>query len=64
MGNHEINEDEFYEIASSHSISPWQFNRSALEDGIKTHDFNQWSRAGKMPREEAESQLIQWKEIK
>ncbi len=59
-----ITEDEFYEIASSHSISPWQFNRAALEDGTKTHDFDKWSRSGKMSRQEAETQLIKVREIK
>lgn len=58
-----ITEDEFYDIASSHSISPWQFNRAELKDGIKTHDFDKWSRSGKMSREEAESQLIKVRDI-
>lgn len=59
-----ITEDEFYEVATSHSISPWQFDRSKLEEGQKTHDFDQWSRTGNMSREEAETQLIKVKEIK
>jgi N-acetyl sugar amidotransferase len=58
-----ITEDEFYDVATSHSISPWQFNKADLKHGTKTHDFDKWSRAGKMSREEAESQLIKIRDI-
>jgi N-acetyl sugar amidotransferase len=58
-----LNEDEFYEIASSHKISPWQFDRSKISPGKKTHDFDSWERYSGMPRKETEAQLIKWKEI-
>ena len=58
-----LSEDEFYDIATSHTISPWQFDRTKITPGEKTHDFNKWQRFGGMPRKEAEEQLIKIKEI-
>ena len=55
-----LTEDEFYDIATSHKISPWQFDRSSISDGKKTHDFQSWERYSGMPREETEIQLIKW----
>jgi len=52
-----ITEDEFYEIALSHTVSPWSFDRSKIKEGEKLPDYEKWSREGKMPREEAEKQL-------
>ncbi|MBM4158770.1 MAG: N-acetyl sugar amidotransferase [Ignavibacteria bacterium] len=52
-----ITEDEFYEIALSHTVSPWSFDRSKIKEGEKLPDYEKWSREGNMPREEAEKQL-------
>ena len=52
---------EFYEIALSHTVSPWSFDMSKIEKGDKTPDFDVWSRDGKMKREDAEIQINQWK---
>jgi len=58
-----ITEEEFYDIAGSHQISPWQFDRSKISHGKKTHDFEQWERHSPMPRKDAEVQLIKWVDI-
>lgn len=58
-----LTEEEYYDIASSHKISPWQFDRSKIKSGKKTHDFDSWERHAPMSRDEAEVQLIKWKEI-
>ena len=51
---------EFYEIALSHTVSPWSFDLSKIEQGNKLPDFDVWSREGKMKREEAEIQIKRW----
>jgi N-acetyl sugar amidotransferase len=56
-----LNEAEFFEIAQSHSVSPWKLNVFEQESGQKLPDFNSWTREGKMKREEAEEQLNRWK---
>lgn len=56
-----LTEDEFYEIATSHTIAPWQFERASDNLGERTPDFDKWSRAGKMDREISSSPLKQWK---
>ena len=37
-------EEEFYAIATGHQVSPWQFDSSAIRQGERTPDFNQWLR--------------------
>ncbi len=56
-----LSESEFFEIAQSHSVSPWRLNLVEQEAGEKLPDFSKWTRAGKMKREEAEAQLQNWK---
>ncbi len=56
-----LTEAEFFEIAQSHSVSPWKMNVFEQESGQKLPDFNSWTREGKMKREEAEEQFIRWK---
>ena len=63
LGRVGLSEDEFYDIATSHTISPWQFDRSKIKSGKKTHDFDKWQKYGAMPRKEAEEQLIKIKDI-
>ncbi|MCX6165444.1 MAG: N-acetyl sugar amidotransferase, partial [Ignavibacteriae bacterium] len=59
-----LSEQEFLEIAKSHTVSPYQHDQSKIIDGKKLHDFDKWSKGGKMPREEAEKQLSRWKKMK
>lgn len=56
-----LTETEFFEIAQSHSVSPWRLNVFEQEAGVKLPDFEQWTREGKMKREEAEIQINNWK---
>ncbi|NER37091.1 MAG: N-acetyl sugar amidotransferase [Oscillatoria sp. SIO1A7] len=55
-----LSEEEFIQIAISHAVSPYQHDPSKIKPGKKVHDFEQWSRDGAMPREEAEVQLHRW----
>ncbi len=54
-----LTEDEFYKIAMSHMVSPYQHDPSAVVSGKKTHDYDAWSQEGPMPREEALKQMAQ-----
>ena len=56
-----LTEAEFYEIAKSHSVSPWKLNIFEKEAGVKLPDFDSWTRAGKADRNEAKEQLDNWK---
>jgi N-acetyl sugar amidotransferase len=55
-----LTREEFYKIAESHTVSPWKFNAFNQEIGAKLPDFDQWSKDGKMNREEAEIQINNW----
>ncbi|MGQ0535694.1 MAG: N-acetyl sugar amidotransferase [Methanobacteriota archaeon] len=52
-----LTEDEFYEIARSHSISPYEHDRTTERPGERTHDFAAWPRHAPMDRKAAEVQL-------
>ncbi|MBT4732791.1 N-acetyl sugar amidotransferase [Candidatus Woesearchaeota archaeon] len=52
-----ITEHEFMEIAISHEVSPHKFDAEKITPGKKVHDFENWSRDGNMPRNEAIKQL-------
>jgi hypothetical protein len=56
-----LTENEFFEIAKSHTVSPWKLNVFEQEAGKKLKDFDQWTRTGKLNRNEAEEQLNKWK---
>ncbi len=56
-----LTENEFFEIAQSHTVSPWKLNVFEQEAGKKLKDFEQWTRSGKMERSDAEEQLTNWK---
>lgn len=56
-----LTEKEFFEIAKSHTVSPWKLNVFEQEAGDKLPDFEKWTREGKMDRAEAEKQLQNWK---
>lgn len=56
-----LTETEFFEIAKTHSVSPWKLNVFEQEMGEKLPDFEQWAREGKMDRAQTEQQLNRWK---
>jgi hypothetical protein len=56
-----LTEDEFWQIALGHGVSPYRHDRGATQPGAKTHDFERWPRAGAMPGGEAEEQLERWR---
>jgi hypothetical protein len=56
-----LTQDEFYEIAASHTVAPWKFENAPDNLGEKTSDFDKWSRAGKMDRRISSQSLEQWK---
>jgi len=56
-----LTKDEFYEIAKSHTVSPWRMSIFEKMIGEKLPDFNQWSQAGKMESGAAKEQLDRWK---
>ena len=55
-----LNEEEFYEIAMSHGVSPYQHDPGGDITGTKVHDFDKWPKHGSMPRDEALVQLERW----
>jgi N-acetyl sugar amidotransferase len=57
-----LTEEEFMEISMGHMVSPYEHDPKTTKPGVKTHDFEDWSRVGSMPRDEAEIQLKRWRE--
>ena len=57
-----LTEDEFYEVAQSHGISPFKFEKGMTENGKKTHDFDKWSEDGKANRESSKNIFNKWKD--
>jgi len=55
-------EEEFYAIAMSHQVSPWQFDPSATREGEATPDLNQWLRGDGLDPADAEDQVGRWAE--
>ncbi len=56
-----LTEDEFFEIAKSHTVSPWKLNVFEQEIGEKLPDFSKWSREGRAQRDKAMEQIEHWK---
>jgi hypothetical protein len=56
-----LNEEEFYEVAMSHQISPFKFQKKVKENTIKTKDFDRWSSDGKANRKESLKEFEKWK---
>jgi len=52
-----LTEAEFMEIAMNHGVSPYQHDPKLTQPGKKTHDFDQWSTVGAMPRRQTDEQL-------
>lgn len=57
-----ITEDEFYEICIGHAVSPFEFDKSKVVHGKKTHDYDTWCTEGKMSRQDALDQLSAFNE--
>jgi N-acetyl sugar amidotransferase len=58
-----LSEDEFYEIALTHTVSPWKNDKIDKTSGKKIHDFDSWSRDGEMNPEESKKQIDKWRKI-
>ena len=56
-----LSEEEFLAIAMEHQVSPYEHDPKQTVDGERLADFERWSRAGAMPREEALVQLTRWR---
>ena len=56
-----LTEAEFLQIAQSHVVSPHVHQQELITDGVKMHDFEQWSQDGQMNRADALLQLDNWK---
>lgn len=56
-----ITKAEFYEIAISHTISPWEFNSNNIQKGCETHDNCNWCREGGMDKSDSKIQIDRWK---
>lgn len=56
-----LTKEEFYEVAISHTVSPWKFDPLCIVMGKKVPDFDKWVRYGKMPRHEAEFLIERWR---
>lgn len=49
-----LTEEEFMQIAMSHSVSPWKFDSKKVQQGEDLQDLKCWCRAGSMDRKEAD----------
>ena len=56
-----LTESEFQEIAESHIVSPHTHDQDSIVDGVKTKDYDKWSKDGKMDRKSAIDQIENWK---
>jgi hypothetical protein len=57
-----LTEDEFLDVAMSHTVSPWKFEPAETNRGEKLADFDQWSRDGKLDRAEALRMMEMWRD--
>lgn len=57
-----LTEEEFYEVALTHGVSPYKHDPKSDKPGKRTGDFDAWSSAGEMPREYAEEQIKIWRQ--
>jgi N-acetyl sugar amidotransferase len=56
-----LTEEEFWEVALGHGVSPYRHDRASTGPGAKMPDFERWPRAGKMPHQDAEAQIRRWR---
>ena len=59
-----LKEEEFYEIAMSHKVKPWEYKKLADNLGEKTADFKSWGREGHLDRATSLEMYSQWKKGK
>ena len=57
-----LTEEEFYEVAKKHQVSPWSFDDKIIEDGNTLDDFNEWRRGDGIDRSEAYRKLEEWRD--
>ncbi|WP_413295643.1 N-acetyl sugar amidotransferase [Synechococcus sp. MIT S9452] len=57
-----LTEEEFYSIAITHLVSPWQFDLSEIRPGETTPDFDSWLRGDGLNPADAEDQVGRWAE--
>ena len=57
-----LSEEEFYSIAISHQVSPWQFDASEIRQGEKTPDFQSWLQGEGLNSTDAQDQVSRWSE--
>jgi N-acetyl sugar amidotransferase len=56
-----LTEEEFYTIAVSHQVSPWEFNVKFIRKGETTPDFGVWRRGDGLERGLALEQIDRWR---
>jgi len=56
-----LTEEEFYEVAQSHQISPFKYDKKNIIETKKTKDFDKWSIDGKADRSESLKEFEKWK---
>lgn len=56
-----LTEEEFWEVALGHGVSPYRHDREATGPGAQMPDFERWPRAGEMPHKDAEAQIRRWR---
>ena len=56
-----LTEEEFIAIAMEHQVSPYVHDPNTTEPGERLPDFDRWSDAGGMPREQALVQLTRYR---
>jgi hypothetical protein len=60
-----LTEKEFFEIAISHAVSPWEFDmESTMEESKKMKDFDEWYKGDGLNRAEAEILLNRYNSSK
>ena len=58
-----LTEEQFYEVAIGHEISPHKFKKNE-DNSKKTHDFDLWSKDGAADKKETSKIFQEWKEQK
>ena len=57
-----ITEQEFFNIAISHQVSPWKFDKSTIREGERSPDFDQWLQGDGINKDSAREQIQRWGE--
>ena len=56
-----LDEEEFFDIAMSHQVSPYVHDPARVSPGEKMPDFDRWPRHGAVQSEDARIQLERWR---